>query len=696
MRRQILENVVSLREILTEGLNDAQIQAVTHGEGPALILAGPGSGKTVTIVKRILYLIQIKHISPEEILVVTFTKDAALSMQRRFAEQTESMCGQTAQDGYPMRQTYAVNFGTFHSVFYQILRMSGACKDHAIPTLTQKRNILMSVLKYSSNGEDLKAQADQYLAAIGYYKNTQNAERAKRLLSAGEREGFSAVLDAYQRKCRESGLLDFDDMVYECLRLLKKDAVLLASLRRRFRYLLVDEFQDINPVQYEVMKLLGAEHRNLFVVGDEDQSIYGFRGSAPECVRRFKEEFGAMQILLNANYRSTAQIVETADRVIAENKNRLLADKNSYAAGPNRGIKESVRMLTFETRAEEMRYLAEKLEEFHHTAENREERVQVEQKERTELERTEREQTESAQTIKRETCAVLFRTNSGMKNLAVLLNKAGIPFAMKEKTDDPYEHFIVKDIMAYLKLAAGAGNREDFLRIMNRPARGISRELAMKADVGKIPEHGEAVGREGAALRELQVHLDRMRTMPLALAIRYICKAVGYEEYLKHRKEAGEQLEEWLDILDFCKEDAGSYQSLREWEEAQKKLRSGMQASGSDTRSDVRADARSDADPPCIHLMTAHGSKGLEFDRVYLPDCNEKVYPHGNMQDAETVEEERRIFYVAMTRAKKDLELLGVTGTRERPRLLTRFLNPVIHQLTHQTHSYPNIRQKRP
>lgn len=671
MRRQILKEAVSLREILTEGLNDAQIQAVTHGEGPALILAGPGSGKTVTIIKRILYLIQIKHISPEEILVVTFTKDAALSMQRRFAEQTESMCGQTAQDGYPTRQTYAVNFGTFHSVFYQILRMSGACKDQAIPTLTQKRNILMSVLKYHNEG-DLKAQADRYLAAIGYYKNTQNAERAKRLLSAGEREGFSVVLDAYQRKCRESGLLDFDDMVYECLRLLKKDAELLASLRRRFRYLLVDEFQDINPVQYEVMKLLGAEHRNLFVVGDEDQSIYGFRGSAPECVRRFKEEFSAVQILLNANYRSTAQIVETADLVIAENKNRLLEDKNSYAAGPNRGIKESVRMLTFETRAEEMRYLAEKLKEFHHTVENRKERVQAEQ-----------EQTESAQTIKRETCAVLFRTNSGMKNLAVLLNKAGIPFAMKEKTDDPYEHFIVKDIMAYLKLAAGAGSREDFLRIMNRPARGISRELAMKADAGEIPEHGETVGREGAALRELQAQLDRMRTMPLALAIRYICKAVGYEEYLKRRKEAGEQLEEWLDILDFCKEDVGSYQSVKEWEEAQKKLKTEIQG----TRSDKNE---------AIHLMTAHGSKGLEFDRVYLPDCNEKVYPHGNMPDAETVEEERRIFYVAMTRAKKDLELLGVTGTRERPRLLTRFLNPVIRQLTHQTHSYPDTHQKRP
>ncbi len=643
---------------LFNGLNEAQRQAVAFGEGAAMVLAAPGSGKTTISVKRILYLIQIQKIPPEEILMVTFTKEAALSMQNRFqALYAEMQC-----DSSDIPASVPVNFGTFHSVFYHILIKSHYPAANQILSVSQKREIMQAILKERAiektghyEFETLKAQAGDCLTAVGFYKNTLDIEKAKRSLPAEGRDDFPVILQRYREKCREAGGLDFDDMVYECRELLMRDKVIREYWQERFRYILVDEFQDINPMQYEVLKLLGQKHGNVFAVGDEDQAIYGFRGSDPDCVRRFVEEYDARQIVLNANYRSTEEIVALSEKVIAENKSRFLQNKGSYAAGKNAGIRESVRFASFETRQEELSYLKEQLQEVAEAGNG--------------------------------TCGVLFRTNSAMQGLAVQLSKAGIPFEMKEKTGNPYDHFIMKDIMAYLKLAQGEGSREHFLRIMNRPLRYISRECAgenSRIDLARLSGQN---GRADKELQRLKQQLARMRGMPPALAVQYVCKAVGYELYLRTQKEAGKHLEEWLEKLDFYKEDARNYPNVAEWERAQRLYESRLE----ECRRAMGADGDS-----CIFLMTVHASKGLEFDRVYLPDCNEKYYPHGSMPDADTVEEERRIFYVAMTRAKKYLELLCTTGTKERPRLISRFLNPIIHQLTHQTHCCPDTHQKHP
>lgn len=643
---------------LFNGLNEAQRQAVAFGEGAAMVLAAPGSGKTTISVKRILYLIQIQKIPPEEILMVTFTKEAALSMQNRFqALYAEMQC-----DSSDIPASVPVNFGTFHSVFYHILIKSHYPAANQILSVSQKREIMQAILKERAiektghyEFETLKAQAGDYLTAVGFYKNTLDIEEAKRSLPAEGRDDFPVILQRYREKCREAGGLDFDDMVYECRELLMRDKVIREYWQERFRYILVDEFQDINPMQYEVLKLLGQKHGNVFAVGDEDQAIYGFRGSDPDCVRRFVEEYDARQIVLNANYRSTEEIVALSEKVIAENKSRFLQNKGSYAAGKNAGIRESVRFASFETRQEELSYLKEQLQEVAEAGNG--------------------------------TCGVLFRTNSAMQGLAVQLSKAGIPFEMKEKTGNPYDHFIMKDIMAYLKLAQGEGSREHFLRIMNRPLRYISRECAgenSRIDLARLSGQN---GRADRELQRLKQQLARMRGMPPALAVQYVCKAVGYELYLRTQKEAGKHLEEWLEKLDFYKEDARNYPNVAEWERAQRLYESRLE----ECSRAMGADGDS-----CIFLMTVHASKGLEFDRVYLPDCNEKYYPHGSMPDADTVEEERRIFYVAMTRAKKCLELLCTTGTKERPRLISRFLNPIIHQLTHQTHCCPDTHQKHP
>ncbi len=610
-----------------------------HGEGPMLVLAGPGSGKTTVIVNRILYLIQEHQIPPENILVVTFTKDAALSMQNRFIQESK---GSTA-----------VNFGTFHSVFYHILRDADYFGSHQQSKLfnqSQKRQIILSILKEIITQKEqyydldtLKEDAEGFLSAIGFYKNTRDEAAALKKLSEGWREHFSKVFEAFRGRMRKEKGIDFDDMVYECREMFLKDKERLSYWQNRFQYILVDEFQDINPLQYEVIKLLGARHKNVFVVGDDDQAIYGFRGSKPACLKQFQKDFDAKQIILNANYRSSEEIVRAAGKVICENKDRF--SKECFAAGGNAELKNSVEINCFQNPSEEHEWIRAELRHF------------IEGK---------------------ETCAVLFRTNTQMQRVASVLARANIPFDMRGQTGNPYDHFIARDLMAYLRFAKGERSRELFLRIMNRPVRYLDREAVGEMnpiDLERLRINYARRGRptDASTMQEidaLQHQLTAMKHMSPGPAVIYLCKAVGYEKYLKEKAGNAEQLEEWLEMLDFLKSEAGEFHNLDEWMSAQRKV--SMEGLGKRARNLV-----ADQTKPLIHLMTVHASKGLEFDRVIIPDCNEKIFPHGNMPDAEAVEEERRIFYVGMTRAKKRLELLCLSGSKERPRVMSRFLNPL-------------------
>lgn len=626
---------------LLSGLNPSQREAVTHGEGPALVLAGPGSGKTTVIVRRIFYLIHIRQIPPEEILVVTFTKDAAVSMQQRF----------TARAG----TYYPVSFGTFHSVFYHILLETNHFGGRpGILSTSQKLDILTKIIKERTAAEAgygdfdaLKSDAEGLLTAFGFYKNTKDLEASIQKSPERFKSSFADLFEEYRRRCRAGRLLDFDDMVYECRELLMRDRERRAYWQKRFRYILIDEFQDINPLQYEVVKLLGEGHGNLFAVGDDDQAIYGFRGSSPACLKQFLRELQAKQIVLNANYRSTAEIVAAAEKVIDRNADRFV--KSCYAAGPLKGMTETVELKSFLNKNREYAFLAEELKRFLKTA-------------------------------KGESCGVLFRTNGSMRFLAAALAKDGVPFQMKEHSGELCEHFITKDLTAYLRLAAGERSRELFLRIMNRPQRHLGREMidgTCQPDFADLRDWYGERGRQRDAqaaqeIRRLETQLAAAGRMSPGLAVSYISKAVGYERYLETRGDAAEHLEEWLDILDYLREDAKGYETAAAWEQSLKNSSGGAKRTLERMGGGKRADGES-----LIQLMTVHASKGLEFDRVWMPDCNEKVYPHGRLPDRETVEEERRIFYVGMTRAKKYLGLLCTTGTKERPRMLSRFLNPL-------------------
>ena len=613
------------------------------GEGPLLLLAGPGSGKTFTITKRLLYLLQEKKVAPEKILVITFTKEAAISMKQRFAQSS------------PLSNT--VNFGTFHSIFYQILLQSGSVQPGNILNDRQKINLIIPILKKIKEHSmiaqaELQEVAKSFLGAIGYYKNTGEKEAAEKKIPQEWQEHFPQVYQQYEEKRRKEKGLDFDDMLKECEELLQKNVVQRDYWQKRFSHILIDEFQDINYRQYSIIRILAEKHKNVFAVGDDDQAIYGFRGAKPACMKLFEEEFGAERILLATNYRSRQEIVEASLLVINENRNRF--PKQLVACEANR-------------QQNKQEHQGVKVREFRETPDQSEYLI-----------------TQVVQQPPEDSCAVLFRTNLSMQSVAATFTREGIPFLMKEKVQNIYEHFIVQDIMAYLRIAQGTAVREDYFRVMNKPFRNISREA-----FGEITSLEEAeyyyahllsemddmkLRRTYDAVILLKKQMMFVKKTELKMAVMFLRKACGYDSYLRQRARLGqkEKIEEWIGILEWITEDAGHYKHLEEWQQAQsayeKELLEKEHFAGSEKEKEK--DHR-------IRLLTVHAAKGLEFDHVWIPDCNEKVFPHGNMLDQDQCEEERRIFYVAMTRAKKDLELLCLTGTRERPRFPSRFLIPL-------------------
>ena len=662
-------------------MNSAQRKAVTQTGGPLLVLAGPGSGKTFTITRRILYLLE-QGIPPEQLLVITFTREAAMSMQRRFQEMAKAFL--------------PVNFGTFHSVFYQILKKSNILKNQKLLTNSEKKKILLPILKKyckteENIGENLGEDALTILSAISFYKNTLRLEEAAGKAPVEWQPVFGMILESYEKAVRSCGRLDFDDMLCRCRDLLAGNESLLRSWQERFRHILIDEFQDINPVQYEVVKLLTGEHCSIFAVGDDDQAIYGFRGSEPECLRRFQKEYNAETILLDVNYRSHPQIVRASLEVVSENRDRFekklrpSPDRDQEKTKKCQGQLENGHKVTAEEQENRvhLRAFTEKEEQYSYLVE----RLQVFLRENAGEERTE--------------CAVLFRTNSHMQGLAVRLRTAGIPYVMGERMQSIYEHFIVKDVMAYLTLAAGHWDREALLRIINRPSRYVSREAIANygSSMQELLSYYEAqelpCGKKACTyekIRSLDRQLRAIGRLSPGLAVAYVQKAVGYEKYLQKTAGNAERWLQWQEMLEWLKGDAGRFSRMEEWRAAQEihnsdleqgknaGLVSGKKQEKMDGRAggNIPAEQNADKSGPCIRLMTVHGAKGLEFDTVIVADCNESVFPHGRLQTGAEVEEERRVFYVAMTRAKENLELLYLTGTRERPRIPSRFLNPLL------------------
>lgn len=624
-------------------LNEAQKRALYHRNGPAMILAGPGSGKTTVLIGRVRYLTEGLYIEPASILVLTYTKTAALSMQRRFFEETAE------------RQTSVV-FGTFHAVCYQILKEQYYLNQSSLLSEQEKIQIIKSLLKKQKLRADTE-EAEQLIKFISMHKNTigipvKKPEKAE-CDNGADKARFALLYHDYALWCEEHRKLDFDDMLIKCFEMLRLNPVVRKHWQKRFSYILVDEFQDCNNLQFSILKLLAGENANLFVVGDDDQSIYGFRGANPSIMQEFVQEYpDAVKIYLEANYRSKPEIIKASNAVIKENVKRF--PKTMY--GAENKIKSNAESVTIQA------FLDKKTEEDY-----------IVQRIKTITEQIALDET-----------AVIFRTNREAAHLALRMEKEGIPYFLKGKRKNRYAHFTVRDISAYLQAAETVNKREGmargiFLKIMNKPERNIEREYLLQErihlqtlakqyeEIGKAQDRQETYTKQKEACLKLYGQLCRIAEMSPWSAISYVRKMAGYDKWLLQKAGGDiERYEEWKGILDAVQGKAKEFGKIEEWL----------------AFVTAAVESTEEQDEGGIRLLTMHAAKGLEFSYVCIPDVNEGNIPSmaGNAYrsaDRDRIEEERRLFYVGMTRAKTALDILYVTGTKESPKLPSRFLNPL-------------------
>lgn len=590
-------------------LNPSQVQAVIHKDGPCMVLAGPGSGKTLTITKRIEYLIGKHHVSPEEILVITFTKAASVEMKERFVR----LCGQKAGP---------VTFGTFHGIYYGILKWAYRMNASNILSEEQKYQLLKQVIgRMEIDIDDEKDFLQGIAGEIGNIKNNQIPLAEYESLNCSE-EVFREIFEQYEKERKRLKKIDFDDMLVLVYELFKKRPDILSMWQRKFRYILIDEFQDINQVQYDVIRMLAAPENNLFIVGDDDQSIYRFRGARPDIMLGFKKDYpDTKEILLDVNYRSTKAIVNGAARVIRHNVNRY---PKQIITTNEQG--ETVHIQEVRHPIEESKYVVSQIQEA------------------------------KKRGIPSSEIAVLFRTNVEARALAETFMEYNMPFRMKECMPNLYEHFIAQDLITYLKMALGDRSRKSFLAIMNRPNRYIGRDSVEGTTISFESLRKFYCDKDWMLDRidQLEVDFRILKNMAPYGAIQYIRKHIGYDEFLKEyaafRKINMEDLKE---VLREIEERAKAFRTIEEWfthiEEYSEELK--------------RQSQQKETDPEAITFMTMHGSKGLEFDLVFIIGANETITPYKKAETKEEVEEERRMFYVAMTRARKKLI---ISYTKER------------------------------
>ena len=599
--------------------NKEQQRAVCHCLGPAMILAGPGSGKTFTLIGRLCRLLK-SGVDPASILVITYTKDAALSMRQRFYE---TMGG----------KTIPVVFGTFHAVFYQILKEHYRLGADSLLSERDKPLILLPLLQKFQISED---HMQELLRCISLYKNGILPGHLT-LPADMDSEQFSRVFDAYEKRTQALRKLDFDDMLVRCRKLLSSRQDVLKKWQEKFLFIMVDEFQDCNPVQYELIKLLAYPENNLYVVGDDDQAIYGFRGASPGIFSRFATDFPhAVQLKLEANYRSNAEIVEAAGRVIACNKERF--PKALYAMREeDTGLGAGIAVNGFSDHKKAYGYLCRRL-------------LILKEK------------------IPFNEMAVITRTHAETETLISYLKAYDLPYINGNSPKGKYSHFAIQDILDYLHLAMGKRERGLLFSVMNKPDRGLGRAGFVNEEIDwKESERLYAAcgQRESVAnLRRLKDQLMQAGHMSPGLAVQFVRKGMGYDKWLRQKAgEDAETLSEWYMILDRLKKEAEKYRSLSEWlQDIEMKKTQEQTTSRSENG---------------IRLLTLHASKGLEFSYVCIPNVNEGIIPHGTLLTKTALEEERRLFYVGMTRAKTALELLYLTGTKEHPRLPSSFLEPL-------------------
>ena len=601
-------------------LNTAQQKAVCHETGPMLVLAGPGSGKTTVLLCRISRLLERGLAKPQEILALTFSKAAAEEMKSRF----ENLNGASG-----------VSFGTFHSIFFRILRSRYGWNVEQIFQEEERRSILRNSIEAEKwDIPDLEEYISQFFSQLSLMNS--ELEQPNRFTPTGMPvEEFRKLYRAYEGYKERHEKLDFDDMLTQCYQLLREDAAVREYWQRKYKFILVDEFQDVNQAQFACLQILAEKHQNLFVVGDDDQSIYAFRGARPDFLLRFPTLYpAAKKVTLNTNYRSTERIVNLAERVIGNNEVRFV--KNM------KGIGEAGDKVTFflaEDAAKEAAHIAEKIG-----------RLLDEGVPLTEI-------------------AVIYRTNLQGGAFARELYKRGIPYDLRDNSGNVYEHWVAKDLLAYLLLAENEESDSALRRILNKPKRYIGKDLLAEAEampytlLRSFFVCPSLKGWQEENLENLRIDLNQIRKRTPYDALKYIRKVIGYDEYLEefaaYRRTSAQVLQEIADEIMETAKDCADVRSFREQLE-----RLSLQMKEQSRKKGQKRNG--------VALMTMHGAKGLEFRAVFLPSLVEGIVPHEKGMD--TVAEERRLFYVAMTRASEKLCLSAILQRYEKERKPSRFL----------------------
>ncbi len=602
-------------------LSQDQLRAVSHMNGPAMVLAGPGSGKTMVITNRIKNLIE-RGIRPEEILVITFTRAAAQEMGERFM----TLCSP---------QNYRVSFGTFHAVFFQILRNAYGYSGESILREDERIRIVLDIAReLKLEAADPREWAVDMLSEISRVKSEQIPVEYYYAVSAPEEE-FRKIFRMYRERQEHLRKIDFDDMCVYTADLFHSRRDILRSWQDRFRYILIDEFQDINLLQYKIIRQLALPENNLFIVGDDDQSIYRFRGSRPEIMLGFPEDYpGACVIELRENYRSTSSIVNASLAVISENRKRYR--KELHSANDISAPIEVMECADMET---QLLYLVKSIRK------------------------------SLSEGIGLSEIAVLMRTNLQGRAPARKLAEFQIPCRVKETVPLLWDHWIAQDLISYMTLAeADEMERGHFLRVCNRPNRYILRDSAYAKTISFSGLRAYYKDRPWMEenLSGFESGLNMIRNMKPYAAINYIRKGLQYDSFLEEYA-AKRQMEpgELLSLADEIQDSSRQCRDKKEWLdkiERMKTMEKELRKAGQDGKD-------------CVTIATLHGSKGLEFTEVFLIDVNEGFIPYRKASLEAEIEEERRLFYVGMTRAKRKLHLFYVRQRYNRKMEPSRFLN---------------------
>ncbi|WP_458407368.1 ATP-dependent helicase [Anaerotignum sp.] len=605
---------------MSKKLNGNQRLAVCHETGPMLVLAGPGSGKTTVLLCRILRLLERGLARPTQILALTFSRAAADEMKERFRK---------------ARGAEGVAFGTFHGMFFRILRSKYGWNVERVFQEEERRTVLRGILEEAKwDIPDL----EEYISVFFAQLSLMNSELEN--ISSFEPTGipveeFRKLYHAYERYKERHEKIDFDDMLTLCYQLLEEDEKVRSFWQNKYKFILVDEFQDVNKAQFECLRILSEGHRNLFVVGDDDQSIYAFRGARPDFLLHFPTLYPeAKKVILNTNYRSTDRVIALAERVIGNNEVRFAKGMQGTGTDGDR-----VTFFLADDTAGEAECIGEKI------ANLLDEGVPL-----TEI-------------------AVIYRTNLQGGAFARELYKRGIPYDLKDNSGNVYEHWIAKDLLAYLLLSENEESDSALRRILNKPKRYIGKDLLAEAET--MPYTLMRSFFVCPSLKKWQEeHLENLRTDLGQIrrknpydGLRYIRKVIGYDEYLEefaaYRRTSAQVLWEIADeVMETARDCADAKMFRDRLEELSRQMKEQTQKKGQQRKG--------------VQLMTMHGAKGLEFKAVFLPSLVEGVVPHE--KGMEQIEEERRLFYVAMTRAGEKLCLSAVRKRYEKETKPSRFL----------------------